>query len=43
MTWLAGGKDGMPCPPECARMNGPLPATAYANQQLQFALDLALG
>ena len=47
--WPPGSEAGwraeswrVPCPPECARMGEPLPATADANQQFQFALELAL-
>jgi len=32
----------VPGPPESARMVAALPATADANQQFQFALELAL-
>jgi len=42
LTRLACGELEMPCPPECARMGEPMPATADANQQFQFALELAL-
>jgi hypothetical protein len=42
LSRLAYGKLEMSCPPRCATMGEPLPATADANQQFQFALELAL-
>jgi hypothetical protein len=42
LTRLARGNSKVPSPPECARIGGALPETAYASEQFQFALVVAL-